>query len=107
MEFKKPDFLEKFIQSAINEIHPSRIILFGSRARGDSRERSDYDIAIEAPDIDEGKWARFVVYIKENLGTLLSFDVIRLDTTSDEFKTRIEKEGILLYEKHKSTTAQG
>lgn len=95
-----PDFIDNFIQSAIAEIHPTRIILFGSRARGDSQERSDYDIAIDAPEIDEGKWARFVVYTKENLSTLLSVDIVRMDNASNELKTRIEKEGVLLYEKH-------
>ena len=40
--------------------HPAveRVWLFGSRARGDHFERSDIDLAIEAPGIDRGEWAK-------------------------------------------------
>lgn len=39
----------------VDTLHPDRIILFGSRARGDARGDSDYDLAVEidAPDFRE------------------------------------------------------
>ena len=43
---KKKEILQK-IKSEINKQHPSvKIILFGSRARGDFQEYSDWDILI-------------------------------------------------------------
>ncbi len=33
-----------------------RVVLFGSRARGDSVQRSDIDLAVEAGTADEREW---------------------------------------------------
>jgi predicted nucleotidyltransferase len=38
--------LEKAIESIIKSVNPDKIILFGSRARGDFKKESDYDICI-------------------------------------------------------------
>lgn len=38
--------LENLVDILVREIEPDRIILFGSRARGDSNEQSDYDICV-------------------------------------------------------------
>ncbi|MCI8731034.1 MAG: nucleotidyltransferase domain-containing protein [Lachnospiraceae bacterium] len=72
-----------------------KVILFGSRARGDNKERSDIDLAVSGGDITE-----FRLAVDDEIRTLLMFDVVDLDgpvpkTLSDS----IEKEGIILYEK--------
>ena len=69
--------------------------MFGSRARGDNKERSDIDLAVSGGDITE-----FRLAVDDEIRTLLMFDVVDLDghvqkTLSDS----IEKEGIILYEK--------
>lgn len=38
--------LEKIINAILQVITPDKIVLFGSRARGDARENSDYDILV-------------------------------------------------------------
>ncbi len=38
--------LEHLVDILIREVEPDRIILFGSRARGNNEDRSDYDICI-------------------------------------------------------------
>jgi len=46
MASKKPRMnaaLRRFIQRLVDELRPERIVLFGSRARGDEKETSDYD----------------------------------------------------------------
>jgi len=43
---KKPEVLEKAIDIIIQSVDPDKIILFGSRARGDNKTESDYDICI-------------------------------------------------------------
>ena len=72
----------------------SRLILFGSRARGDNRERSDIDLAVSGGDV-----VRFSLDVEE-LPTLLSFDVVNLDgAVQPELLESIQREGITLYEK--------
>ena len=75
-----------------NGIH--KVILFGSRARGTHTERSDIDLAVCGGDFDGFYWD-----IMENTHSLLSFDLVSLDSqVSDKLKKEIERDGIILYE---------
>lgn len=60
-----------------------RILLFGSRARGDARPDSDYDLLIVAPDlpIDAARTATLRLALR---GLGASFDIVAL--TPDEFR---------------------
>ena len=73
-----------------------KVILFGSRARGDNRERSDIDLAISG-----GNYVEFALDVDEEIPTLLMFDVVCLDkkSVSAELREAIERDGVLLYEK--------
>jgi len=44
--------LEKIRDVIVETVHPDKIILFGSRARGTNREDSDYDVFILKSGID-------------------------------------------------------
>lgn len=39
--------LEHITRTIVERFHPRRVVLFGSRARGDTHEDSDYDIMVE------------------------------------------------------------
>ena len=72
-----------------------KVFLFGSRARGTHTERSDIDIAVVGGDFDAFYWD-----IKENTHSLLMFDIVNMDeSTSDDLREEIEKDGIMIYEK--------
>ena len=72
-----------------------KIILFGSRARGDNRERSDIDLAVSGGNIGE-----FAEAVDEEAWTLLMFDVVNLDRgITAELAAEIERDGVVLYEK--------
>ena len=72
-----------------------KLILFGSRARGAYRERSDIDLAFRG-----GKGDYFTLDVDETTSTLLEFDIINLDKpVRSELLESIEREGIVLYEK--------
>lgn len=72
-----------------------KVILFGSRARGDHRARSDIDLAVSG-----GDTIRFALRAEEELPTLLAFDIVNLDRpVQAELLESIRKEGVLLYEK--------
>lgn len=73
----------------------NKIYLYGSRARGDYKARSDIDLAITG-----GSTNNFILEIDEEISTLLMFDVVDLDATvQKDLLNSIKKEGILLYEK--------
>lgn len=57
------------------------IRLFGSRARGVARPRSDIDLAVLAPGADARDWDRARL-IAEEADTLLKIDLVRLDAMS-------------------------
>lgn len=72
-----------------------RLVLFGSRARGDHKERSDIDLAVYSMPRDEqaGFWLD-----AEELPTLLKFDIVHIAPGMDPvFLTNIEKDGVTLY----------
>ncbi len=72
-----------------------KVVLFGSRARGDFKERSDIDLAVSGGDV-----VAFTFAVEEETPTLLMFDVINLDKeVQPELIVSIEKEGVVLYEK--------
>jgi len=73
----------------------SRVIVFGSRARGDNHERSDIDLAIEG-----GDTAAFSCDVDYEVPTLLMFDVVDLERpVSPDLLASIEREGIEIYHK--------
>ncbi|WP_280961396.1 nucleotidyltransferase family protein [Butyricicoccus faecihominis] len=73
-----------------------RIVLFGSRARGDNHERSDIDLAVYG--LPESKEAAFLDGIDE-LPTLLKFDVVFISPhTSPALLDEIKRDGVTLYE---------
>lgn len=72
----------------------NKIILFGSRARGDYRRTSDIDLAISG-----GNTAAFTIDIEET-STLLAYDVVDLDKPVEEqLLESIRREGKEIYEK--------
>lgn len=72
-----------------------RVMLFGSRARGDYKKTSDIDLAVTG-----GNITLFTLDVEEETSTLLSFDVVNLDgSVQEELRKSIEQEGKLLYEK--------
>lgn len=75
--------------------HVNKVILFGSRARGDYRRTSDIDLAVSG-----GNFNRFALDVDEETSTLLEYDIVNLDAEmQDELRESIEKEGRILYEK--------
>lgn len=73
----------------------SKVILFGSRARGDYSPKSDIDLAVAGDEI-----VNFHLDIDEKTDTLLQFDLVDLNSDlNDDLLADIRKDGIVLYEK--------
>lgn len=72
-----------------------KLLLFGSRARGDYRRTSDIDLAVSG-----GNVADFVMDLNEETATLLKFDVVDLGrSVQPALIESIQREGKILYEK--------
>lgn len=71
-----------------------RVILFGSRARGDYKRTSDIDLAVKG-----GNVVKFTLGMEET-STLLEFDVVDLNlSVTQELLQSIMLEGKIIYEK--------
>jgi len=82
-----PSTLSEIINDIKKELTPRRIILFGSRARGDAHKRADIDIAVNTD---------------KNISELelnAPVDIVDLKTASSFLKQQIEREGVTLYER--------
>lgn len=90
----KQNVLQEIKQLA-GKNHVEKVILFGSRARGDYKERSDIDLAFRG-----GNSSQFIMSVNEETSTLLQFDIIDLNKpVQKELLDSIEREGVVIYEK--------
>ena len=81
------------------EYQADKIILFGSRARGDNRERSDIDIAVYG--MPEKNQSLFWSAI-DDLPSLLSVDIVHITGRTDvALLKNIERDGVVLMNKAK------
>ena len=88
----KAEIVESIAKIA-RECGVKKVILFGSRARGNNRERSDIDLAFEG-----GNSTRFVLDVDDFTPTLLKFDFVDLSTANEAILKEIERDGVILYE---------
>lgn len=92
---------ERIVNEIIDISHKhdkiKRVILFGSRARGDNSLKSDIDLAIYC----DTSIVEFIEDIEMKTSTLLEFDFSDMKDIHDEtFVEQVEKEGVVIYEKH-------
>ncbi|MEO0263509.1 MAG: type III-B CRISPR module RAMP protein Cmr1 [candidate division WOR-3 bacterium] len=82
-----PKILDKIVSKIRAELNPSKIYIYGSRARGDAYKNSDIDIAVEtdAP--------------LEKLQLNAPVDLVNIKKVNNDLKKKIKREGILLYER--------
>jgi uncharacterized protein len=97
--WQKDTLLQWIIKECEREGRIEKVLLFGSRARGDAKERSDYDLAFYAPKMTYAEWAEFALHLEENAPTLKSLDLIHMQNEMRKpLKDHIENEGIQIYE---------
>ncbi len=95
--------LEKVLQylrdRAASEPGIESLILFGSRARGDAHERSDFDVAALAPNLSHADWARWALETRERFPSLLGLDLVRIESgrTAFDLQEKIHAEGKAIY----------
>lgn len=96
-----PPFLVEVIKTAQNELRsPLRIYIYGSRARGDNNELSDYDLAFDTPNDEKSRerWLKFIFEQDEKVATLLDVDWLWIPQASVEIIQSIKNEGVILHD---------
>lgn len=89
----KPIVIEE-IGDIARKYNVQKVILFGSRARGNFKTKSDIDLAVQG-----GDFIRFMLDVNEETSTLLKFDIVNLDEEiQNELRESIKKEGKIIYE---------
>lgn len=90
----KPKVIEE-IRTFAKKYNVEKVILFGSRARGDYKRTSDIDLAVTG-----GNFARFALDVDEETSTLLEYDIVDMSREmQEELRQSIMQEGKILYEK--------
>ena len=95
MPIHLPDDLVPQLSALAQKYGARRLVLFGSRARGDHRPRSDIDLALyDMPEENRGAfWLE-----AEELPTLLKLDLVHVSPgMNPTFLGNIEKDGVTLY----------
>ncbi len=93
-----PSTIIGVVQALAHLADPNRIILFGSRARGEARTNSDFDLYVEGIR-DRGGFDRAKLDAIGGYLTLRPIDIVPEDEASEGLKELIAKEGIVLYER--------
>jgi predicted nucleotidyltransferase len=89
------ELLGQIVDAIVRHVNPTKIIIYGSRARGDYRATSDLDIAVECED---GKEVIRNV-INDEVRTLLKLDVVDIGGVNEKFCREIHEQGIVIPEK--------
>ena len=86
----KPIVIEEICDLA-KKYNVKKVILFGSRARGSFKEKSDIDLAVQG-----GNFVHFMLDVNEETSTLLCFNMD--EEIQSELRDSIKKEGKTIYE---------
>jgi len=95
---KLPLSIQRLVRFGIERVDPEKVILFGSRARGDHRENSDYDIAFVKNSVPS-EWGRFISEFLEDAITLHKVDLLVYEDAATDYRDNIDREGVILYER--------
>ena len=82
------------VDRIVGRFQPSRVVLFGSRSRGEANERSDVDLLVVMSNVPDKRQA--AIEIRRSLGDLpVSKDIVV--TTPDEIASRGHVVGTVLH----------
>jgi predicted nucleotidyltransferase len=99
------DWLKKIVKQVVDEADPDRIILFGSRAKGNAAKDSDYDIFVLKRGVTHRRKLAHDIYLKLDVKAPVDV-IVETPERFNELKgnpfllyNEIEKHGRVVYEK--------
>jgi uncharacterized protein len=93
-----PETARASLQLLLEVREVQRVVLFGSRAVGDHDERSDFDIAVSAPDLAPDRWSQLRDSVA-HARTLYRLSVTLLESMPERLRDSVLSQGITLYER--------
>ena len=109
---KKDSILRRIVDVIVREIDPDKIILFGSRARGDYKEDSDYDILVLKKSVSSKEGRRLSGYLERKFLDEGIFDMAGVDIVVEDYERFkdfssfkyslyywVVKEGVVIYDR--------
>ena len=95
MKSNTKKYKEIFLPIIATHLPAAKIILYGSRARGDDKEGSDIDVAIDmGAEINESVFSK-IHFDLEDSDLPISFDIIDFHKVSKELQNQIIKDGVI------------
>ena len=95
---RENEILREVVKILKTELKPSRIILFGSRAKGKSRKSSDFDLAVDRKRPSFNLERKIEERI-EAMSGLYGVDVVYLNSVDKDFREIVLETGKVVYEK--------
>jgi predicted nucleotidyltransferase len=98
VESRYREIIDAVVDILTKRLSPSRVFLFGSRAKGGNGKHADFDFAVDSsrPSISDQRIIREEI---EKIAGLYNVDIVYLESVDKEFKEIILKTGKLIYEK--------
>ncbi|MFH1361829.1 MAG: nucleotidyltransferase domain-containing protein [bacterium] len=97
MNAREKEIIDLVKDVLLKRLGPSRIILFGSRAKKDHDKHSDFDFAIDCQKPDLSLQRELTEKIDKVRG-LYKVDLVYLNSVDEEFRKIILETGELIYE---------
>jgi predicted nucleotidyltransferase len=94
-----PVTVQKYVKAIAESGFAKKIILFGSRARGDFRENSDFDFAVEWEQFRLNDVLKLTSQMDEEALTLYKIDLVDINDVAKEYLEEIKNEGKLIWQK--------
>lgn len=88
-----PRSVWKVIDRGVAAGRSRRVVLFGSRARGEGRPTSDFDLAFEGVE-DSKAWQAFRLDQIYEPVCLFPLDLVRLETAPPELQAEIRRDAV-------------
>jgi type III restriction enzyme len=84
-----------------------RVWIYGSRARGDHRDESDIDLAVDAPEMTSTDFSRLAGRLEE-LGLIYRVDMLHLQSNLEQsFRSNIERDRKVFWEPRRHAAEPG
>lgn len=92
------ELIKQIVKIILGYVSARKIIIYGSRGRGDFKPTSDIDIAVECYDVNSEASILNEV-LSDQLTTLLKCEIVTLERVAAKLRKEILKEGVVIFEK--------
>ncbi|MDD4295197.1 MAG: nucleotidyltransferase domain-containing protein [Candidatus Omnitrophica bacterium] len=95
---REKEIIDSTVKILVKFMNPSKITLFGSRAKGNNSKNSDFDFAVHTkkPSISRQREIKDAV---DSVIGLYKADIVYLLSVSEEFRHIVNNTGRVVYEK--------